>query len=94
MPIKKRNITKYHLIVLIIWRSLVQTQAGPRRKSSTYEKSQVLFLCLRKQCVNIFWVSTWVYIQKQLRLTIAEAIIKSSCAILASSVAVWEPGLC
>ncbi len=38
--------------------------------------------------------STLVYIQKQLRLTIAEAIIKSSCAILASSVAVWEPGLC
>ena len=32
--------------------------------------------------------STWVYIQKQLRLTIAEAIIKSSCAISVSSVAV------
>ena len=26
-------------------------------------------------------------------MTIAEAIIKRSCAILASSVAVWEPGL-
>ena len=31
---------------------------------------------------------TYIYIQKQLRLTIAEAIIKCSCAILASSVAV------
>ena len=31
---------------------------------------------------------------KTTALDIAEAIIKSSCAILASSVAVWEPGLC
>ena len=38
-------------------------------------------------------ISVHVHIQKQLRLTNAEAIIKSSCAILASSVAVWEPGL-
>lgn len=33
--------------------------------------------------------STLVYIQKQLRLTIAEAIIKSSGAILSSSVSEW-----
>ena len=31
---------------------------------------------------------------KTTALDIAEAIIKSSCEILASSVAVWEPGLC
>ena len=27
---QKRNITDYHSIGLIIWRSLVQAQAGPR----------------------------------------------------------------
>lgn len=40
-------------------------------------------------------ISVHVYIyKKQLRLTIAKTIIKISCAILASPVAVWEPGLC
>lgn len=38
--------------------------------------------------------STWVYIQETTAFDHAEAIIKCSCAISASSVAVWEPGLC
>jgi len=28
----KRAIAEYHIIVLIIWRSLVQAQAGPQTK--------------------------------------------------------------
>lgn len=49
---------------------------------------------MNKFALTLATISVYVYIQKQLRLTIAEAIIKCSYAILAPPVAVWEPGLC
>ena len=42
--------------------------------------------------INTMCVRVRVYLNEI--LTIAEAIIKCSYAISASSVAVWEPGLC
>jgi len=43
-------IAEYHLIVLIIWRSLVQAQAGPQRKEALIAINQAvsafLFVCL------------------------------------------------
>ena len=38
---KHRYIMEYHFAILIIWRSLVQAQAGPHKKSATWKKFQV-----------------------------------------------------
>ena len=46
---------------LIIWRSLVQAQAGPLSKSRSYESRNSFFLALRKQCVNKLFELTVFY---------------------------------
>ena len=38
---EQRNIMEYHFAILIIWRSLVQAQAGPQ-KNKELQKSQLL----------------------------------------------------
>ena len=46
---------------LIIWRSLVQAQAGPLSKSRSCEFRNSFFLPLRKQCVNKLFGLTVFY---------------------------------
>ena len=39
---QQQNITEYHFKILIIWRSLVQAQAGPLKKISNSEDNRVV----------------------------------------------------
>ena len=79
---EQRNIMEYHFAILIIWRSQVQALSGPQCKHLRVSRkcffhvcvnkaltsfSQVLFSCLRKQCVN-----------KRLESAISDQIILSS----------------
>ena len=66
--LEQRNIMKYHFAILIIWRSLVQAQAGPQKNSSTYEclASAFSFLMERNSLaenrvsLSIFNYHTWI----------------------------------
>ena len=50
---EQRNIMEYHFAILIIWRSLVQAQAGPHRNTRSYANRATPFF------MSAFFLSTY-----------------------------------